>query len=46
MTAPQRDMLDQVLRSAPFDLGGGDVAIQRPVLEPMLTSHPRAHLLL
>jgi monoterpene epsilon-lactone hydrolase len=39
MTAQQRDMLDQILRSAPFDLGG-DVAAQRPILEQMLTSHP------
>ncbi|MGB6455217.1 MAG: alpha/beta hydrolase [Streptosporangiaceae bacterium] len=39
MTAQQRDMLDQILRSASFDLGG-DVAAQRPVLEQMLTSYP------
>ncbi len=39
MTAQQRDMIDQLLRSAPFDLGG-DVAVQRPILEQMLTSQP------
>ena len=39
MTAKQRDMIDQILRNAPFDLGG-DVAVQRPLLEQMLTAHP------
>ena len=39
MTAQQRDMVDQILRDAPFDLGG-DVAVQRPLLEQMLTSQP------
>src|SRR3984885_2284165 len=39
MTAQQRDMIDQILRNGPLDLGG-DVAIQRPILEQMLTSHP------
>jgi acetyl esterase/lipase len=39
MTAQQRDMVDQILRSAPFDLGG-DVATQRPLLDQMLTSQP------
>jgi len=39
MTAQQRDMIDQILRSAPFDLGG-DVDVQRPLLEQMLTSQP------
>lgn len=39
MTAQQRDMIDQLLRSAPFDLGG-DVNVQRPLLEQMLTSQP------
>jgi epsilon-lactone hydrolase len=39
MTAQQRDMIDQILRSAPFDLGG-DVNVQRPLLEQMLTSQP------
>ena len=40
MTAQQRDMVDQILRDAPFDLGG-DVAVQRPLLDQMLTSQPR-----
>jgi len=39
MTAQQRDMVDQILRSAPFDLGG-DVAVQRPLLDQMLTAQP------
>jgi epsilon-lactone hydrolase len=39
MTAQQRDMLDQILRNAPFDLGG-DVDAQRPLLEQMLTAQP------
>jgi epsilon-lactone hydrolase len=39
MTAQQRDMVDQILRDAPFDLGG-DVAAQRPLLEQMLNSQP------
>jgi epsilon-lactone hydrolase len=39
MTAQQRDMVDQILRNAPFDLGG-DVAAQRPLLDQMLTSQP------
>src|ERR1700727_3060340 len=39
MTVQQRDMIDQILRNAPFDLGG-DVAAQRPLLEQMLTSQP------
>jgi epsilon-lactone hydrolase len=39
MTAQQRDMIDQILRNAPFDLGG-DIAAQRPLLEQMLTSQP------
>src|SRR6204780_1963475 len=39
MTAQQRDMIDQILRDAPFDLGG-DVAAQRPLLEQMLPSQP------
>jgi epsilon-lactone hydrolase len=39
MTTQQRDMVDQILRNAPFDLGG-DVAVQRPLLEQMLTSQP------
>src|SRR3984893_4077707 len=39
MTAQQRDMVDQILRNAPFDLGG-DVAAQRPLLDQMLTAQP------
>src|ERR1017187_3672936 len=39
MTAQQRDMIDQILRDAPFD-PAGDVAAQRPLLEQMLTSQP------
>ena len=39
MTVQQRDMIDQLLRNAPFDLGG-DVAAQRPLLEQMLTAQP------
>ena len=39
MTAQQRDMIDQILRNSPFDLGG-DVAAQRPLLEQMLTAQP------
>jgi epsilon-lactone hydrolase len=39
MTAKQRDLIDQILRDSPFDLGG-DVATQRPLLDEMLTSQP------
>jgi monoterpene epsilon-lactone hydrolase len=39
VTTQQRDMIDQILRNGPFDLGG-DVATQRPILEQMLTSNP------
>jgi len=39
MTAQQRDMIDQILRNAPFD-PAGDIAAQRPLLEQMLTSQP------
>jgi monoterpene epsilon-lactone hydrolase len=39
MTTEQRNTIDQILRNAPFDLGG-DVATQRPLLDQMLTSHP------
>jgi monoterpene epsilon-lactone hydrolase len=39
MTAQQRDMAEQILRDAPFDLGR-DVAVQRPLLEQTLTSQP------
>lgn len=38
MTAP-RDLIDQILRNAPFDLGG-DPAVQRPLFDAMLTEHP------
>ncbi|HEY0937403.1 MAG TPA: alpha/beta hydrolase [Trebonia sp.] len=40
MTAQQRDLIDQILRDSPFDLGG-DVAAQRPLLEQLLTAQPR-----
>jgi epsilon-lactone hydrolase len=39
MTTEQRNTIDQILRNAPFDLGG-DVVTQRPLLDQMLTSHP------
>ena len=39
MTAQQRDMVDQILRNVPFDLGG-DVHAQRPLLDQMLTAQP------
>lgn len=39
MTMQQRELVSQILRDAPFDLGG-DVSAQRPLLEQMLTSHP------
>src|ERR1700722_8470730 len=39
MTAKQRDTVDQILPTAPFALGG-DVAVQRPLLDQMLTSQP------
>lgn len=39
MTMQQRELISQILRDAPFDLGG-DVSVQRPMLEQMLTSHP------
>jgi hypothetical protein len=29
MTAQQRDMIDQILRNAPFDLGGDVAALNR-----------------
>jgi epsilon-lactone hydrolase len=41
MTKRQRETLDRMLRDAPFDLGG-DVLVQRPLLEQMLTGHPLA----
>jgi acetyl esterase/lipase len=37
----QRETIDQMLRDAPFDLGG-DVTVQRPLLEQMLTGQPLA----
>jgi acetyl esterase/lipase len=39
MTAQQRELVHQILRNAPFDLGG-DVAIHRPLLTEMLTAQP------
>jgi epsilon-lactone hydrolase len=42
MSKQQRETVDQMLRDAPFDLGG-DVLVQRPLLEQMLTGHPLAH---
>ena len=41
MSKYQRDTIDQMLRDAPFDLGG-DVSVQRPLLEQMLTGPPLA----
>jgi monoterpene epsilon-lactone hydrolase len=42
MSKRQRETIEQMLRDAPFDLGG-DVFVQRPLLEQMLTAHPLAH---
>jgi monoterpene epsilon-lactone hydrolase len=42
MSKQQRETIDQMLRDAPFDLGG-DILVQRPLLEQMLTTHPLAH---
>ena len=39
MSQQQRDTVDQILRSAPFDLGG-EVAVHRPLLEQLLTAQP------
>jgi len=39
MSQQQRDMVHGILRNAPFDLGG-DPAVQRPLLEAMLTAQP------
>jgi len=39
MSREQRTAIHQLLRNADFDLGG-DVAIQRSLLEHMLTAHP------
>jgi acetyl esterase/lipase len=41
MSRRQRETIDQMLRAAAFDLGG-DVSVQRPLLEQMLTAHPLA----
>jgi epsilon-lactone hydrolase len=41
MSREQRETIDQMLRDAPFDLGG-DVLVQRPLLEQMLTGQPLA----
>jgi acetyl esterase/lipase len=42
MSKQQRETIDQMLRHAPFDLGG-DVVVQRPLLEQMLTGQPMPH---
>jgi acetyl esterase/lipase len=39
MTLQQRELVHQILRDAPFDLGG-DVTVHRPLLEQMLTAQP------
>src|SRR5690348_2546578 len=39
MSQQQREMVHRILREAPFDLGG-DPAVQRPLLEAMLTAAP------
>jgi len=39
MTTQQRDLVHELLRNAPFDLGG-DIAVHRPLLEEMLTAQP------
>jgi acetyl esterase/lipase len=39
MTIQQRELVDHILRNAPFDLGG-DFAVQRPLLTEMLTAQP------
>lgn len=41
MSKSQREAIDQILRDAPFDLGG-DVLVERPLLEQMLTGQPLA----
>jgi acetyl esterase/lipase len=41
MSREQRELVDQLMRGNPFDLGG-DVATQRPLLEALLTAHPVA----
>jgi hypothetical protein len=37
MTTQQRDLVHQILRDAPFDLGG-EISVNRPMLEQMLTA--------
>jgi epsilon-lactone hydrolase len=39
MTQQQRETVSQILRDAPFDLGG-DVVVQRPLLDQVLTAQP------
>jgi acetyl esterase/lipase len=39
MALEQRQLVQQLLRDAPFDLGG-DVTVQRPLLEHLLTADP------
>lgn len=41
MTQQQREALDEMMRSGPLDIGG-DLTVQRPALEQMLTSIPLA----
>ena len=38
MSQAQRDAIDHLLRTGPLDLGG-DVQVQRPIFEQMLTAH-------
>ena len=44
MTAQQRDMIDQILRNAPFDLGGDPPAQRSPRRRPAPPPRPDAHL--
>ena len=39
MSQQQRELVHRILRDAPFDLGG-EPAVQRPLLDAMLTSRP------
>ena len=39
MSQEQRETLDQLLRTGPLDIGG-DVGVQRPILDALMTSHP------
>ena len=41
MSTQQREAIEQMLRDGPFDQGG-DVPVQRPLLEQMLTGQPLA----